>query len=86
MSKGEIKTNRYAVVYRDNGPGGPCGQSCSITRLWTKVYLFHSEKDALEWIGANPIGSGRKDAHYAICGNGYDDSIVMIMPNLGQTK
>ena len=75
MSKGEIKTNRYAVVYRDNGPGGPCGQSMSTTRNWTRVYLFNTEQEALEWIRDNPIGKGRENPQYVICGEGYDDTI-----------
>lgn len=65
----------YAVVYRDDGPKGPCGQSMSFTRKWTRVYLFNTEDEALKWKGSNPIAEGRKNPYYAICGEGYDDSV-----------
>lgn len=39
-----------AVVYRDDGPGGPCGQSCHTTSPWTRVYLFNTEDEAREWL------------------------------------
>ena len=72
------KDYKYAVVYRDDGPKGMCGQSMSITREWTSVYLFKTEEEALEWLGDNPVRQERQDRknpRCVICGEGYDDSL-----------
>lgn len=44
--------NKYnvAVVYTDQGPSGPCGQSVITTSAWTKVFLFENEEKAYEWL------------------------------------
>lgn len=41
-----------ALVYTDEGPGGPCGQSCSTTSEWSRVYLFDDEDSARKWLDA----------------------------------
>lgn len=72
----EANLAKYAVVYRDDGPKGACGQSMSVTRKWTYVFLFNTEDEALRWMSQNPIDkNSRKNPHYAVCGNGYYDSI-----------
>lgn len=37
-------TDMFAVIYEDDGPNGICGQSCSVTNPWKKLYLFKSEE------------------------------------------
>jgi len=54
-SRGKLKDMNVlkptiAVVYTDQGPGGPCGQDMITTSCWTKVYLFYTEDDARKWI------------------------------------
>jgi hypothetical protein len=39
----------YAIVYLDDGPSGICGQSMDTTSPHTRVFLFHSEGEALAW-------------------------------------
>ena len=39
-----------AIVYCDDGPSGPCGQSCYTTSAWTRVYLFNNEDEAADWL------------------------------------
>jgi len=41
---GRIANNLYGLVYEDDGPMGICGQSCSITCPWKKLYLFENEE------------------------------------------
>ena len=42
MKLKETIEGMYAFAYKDDGPARPCGQSCSITCSWDKLYLFNS--------------------------------------------
>ena len=52
----------YAVVYKDDGPSGICGQSCSITSPWTHLYLFSNYKAVKDFIDKIKNQTGRKNA------------------------
>lgn len=60
------KEYTVAVVYSDAGPKGRCGQSCSTTMPWTKVWMFKNEKDAEVFIKSNPFPQ-RKMSRISIC-------------------
>jgi len=47
------------ILYRDNGPGGPCGQSCSATCSHSILALFPDE-DAMRTALERDSGGIRK--------------------------
>ena len=59
-------THKFALVYTDEGPGGPCGQSCYTTSKWTRVYLFKTEAEALKWLNLHEK-SKRKRPDWQLC-------------------
>lgn len=63
---------KVAVVYTDDGPGGPCGQDCVTTSAWTKVHIFESQDAAREWINSNPTPR-RNRPKYFMCFMQGDD-------------
>ena len=46
----------WHILYHDDGPNGPCGQSCHTTSPWSRLYRFigtHAEcKDRAEKLRA----------------------------------
>ena len=42
------------MVYTDEGPNGPCGQSMSVTCPHMAVHVFRSETAMREFVDANP--------------------------------
>ena len=60
------KEYTIAVVYSDDGPKGPCGQSCSTTMPWTKVWLFKNEEDARQFC-KNHQFPDRKKSRVDVC-------------------
>lgn len=66
------KCQTVAVVYMDDGPGGPCGQDWVTTSAWTKVHIFQSAVHAHEWVSKN-LAPKRKRSKYVMCFmNGHD--------------
>lgn len=61
-----MKKPSIAIVYTDQGPGGPCGQDCITTSCWTKVYLFNSESEARVWLDEFVIPK-RKKSRITMC-------------------
>lgn len=58
----------YAVVYRDDGPIGVCGQSGITTSPHTRVYLFDTENKMREWIQLNSHNiPKRRNSRLVIC-------------------
>lgn len=56
MNKNIDVDKLFAVVYQDDGPNGICGQSCSTTNPWNKLYLFESVEEMMDFVrkvGAN---------------------------------
>jgi len=49
-------TEIYYVAYQDDGPIGPCGQSCATTNPWDKLYIFTNRKKMREFV--DPISEG----------------------------
>lgn len=49
----------FACVYEDDGPSGICGQSCSITNPWKRLYLFETEEKMREFARAVENSKGR---------------------------
>lgn len=37
------------VLYQDDGPNGPCGQSCNITKSWTDIHIFNDREQFEKW-------------------------------------
>jgi hypothetical protein len=61
-------TEKWAVVYNDDGPSGPCGQEMSITSPWTNVWLFDSEEAAWEFASkTNLCNGGRRRQRVSVC-------------------
>jgi len=56
----EDTSQTWYILYRDDGPDGPCGQSCHVTSPWCQLYRFvgtHGEcMDRVEKL----MGRGRK--------------------------
>ena len=61
-----MKKPSIAIVYTDQGPGGPCGQDFTTTSCWTKVYLFDSESEARVWLDEFVIPK-RKKSRITMC-------------------
>ena len=40
-----LNIGNVLVIYTDDGPSGPCGQSCSVTAPHTYISLFNSYDD-----------------------------------------
>lgn len=47
--KGKL-SSCFAAIYEDDGPSGICGQSCSITNPWKKLYIFETEEKMREFL------------------------------------
>jgi len=63
-SAGKIPLQRlvsqlFAVAYEDDGPSGICGQACSITNPWRKLYLFETEEKMREFVRKIEQTTGR---------------------------
>ena len=41
----QLNIGNVLVIYTDDGPNGPCGQSCSVTAPHTYIYLYKTEDD-----------------------------------------
>ncbi len=52
----------YAVVYKDDGPSGICGQSCSITTPWVRLYLLSSYEAVKVFTEKLSPNNGRKNS------------------------
>lgn len=52
----------FAVVYEDDGPNGICGQSCSITNPWKKLYIFETEERMREFLRNVEESKSRKNS------------------------
>jgi len=52
----------YAAVYADDGPNGICGQSCSVTTPWRRLYLFRSEHGLREFCDKVQAVRARKNS------------------------
>jgi hypothetical protein len=54
--------------YRDDGPGGPCGQTMSVTSPWSRLYVYdgeNAEADAralIVYLQERRAGFGRRNA------------------------
>lgn len=42
-------TSGAVVLYQDDGPNGPCGQSCHITKPWCDVHIFNDRNAFENW-------------------------------------
>ncbi len=42
-------TSGAVILYQDDGPNGPCGQSCNITKPWTDVHIFNDDEQFEKW-------------------------------------
>lgn len=75
----------FAVVYTDEGPSGICGQAMSITRPWTRIWLFSSEQTMHAFLKVQePVKTGRKKARWTtVYPKGYtqcvDNSFVEVV-------
>ena len=49
----------FALVYEDDGPSGICGQACSITNPWKRLYLFETEEKMREFARSVENSQGR---------------------------
>ena len=47
----------YYLAYKDDGPDGPCGQSCATTNPWSRLYIFTDRDDMKEF--ADIVKSGK---------------------------
>lgn len=58
------------LIYTDEGPGGPCGQSMNTTSRWAKAWIFPSDKAARDWLQENreTACGQRKKQRWEICG------------------
>jgi len=66
------KESMFAVVYSDEGPNGPCGQSCITTSPHCSVYLFFSEEAMQQWLkdqqdNMDKRRKARRKASWKIC-------------------
>jgi hypothetical protein len=75
----------YAVVYMDNGPGGPCGQDSVTNSPHTRVYLFDTENEMCEWLRLKyDEMPKRKNSRVTCCypkGDSYTHSNGLEWPN-----
>ena len=55
----ELKPGMAWALYSDNGPGGPCGQSCRTTCPHSVLAIWPDE-DAMRATLANGIGRNKK--------------------------
>jgi len=49
----------YIVHYQDQGPNGPCGQSCNVTNPWSILMIF-DDHDKLRAFADNLHKIGRR--------------------------
>ena len=63
-----MTTDPVALVYTDEGPGGPCGQGMHTTSAWTRVYVFDDEDAARSWLEKQPKTTRRR-VRWAMVGN-----------------
>jgi len=60
--------NEVYARYKDDGPNGICGQSCSTTCHWDKLFIFPNEGIFREWVRSleflNSRCNPRIDGHW----------------------
>lgn len=64
----------FAVVYEDDGPNGICGQSCSITNPWKRLYVFETEEKMREF--CRKVENDRARRNSRITGVFYPDNLA----------
>jgi len=52
----------WAIIYEDDGPNGACGQSCSTTNPWRRLYVCESEGKMRETIRRIEDDTERKNS------------------------
>ncbi len=50
----------YVVLYQDEGPNGPCGQSAHITNPWTILKIFYDREELREFAEKVAQNKGRR--------------------------
>ena len=65
-----MNQNPVVLVYLDDGPSGPCGQSMSITSPHTRVHIFEDEDALREWSKDKDLGpnKARRKSQIRVCG------------------
>ena len=60
------------VRYQDDGPNGPCGQSCSTTNPFDQLHIFECMNDANKWMRSVELLKTRKNPRVTMVW--YDDN------------
>ena len=61
-----------AILYTDQGPSRPGGQSCDNTSSWCSLWLFANEIQARRWLSQTKIPQ-RKKSNVQLLGCEYDN-------------
>jgi hypothetical protein len=72
----EAAKGRAYVVYTDDGPIGPCGQSMATTCRWTRLHIFRDDEHMREWAAIHCGMSGRKRIRWEPLTIEYGNAII----------